>query len=146
MERLVSGKAPPRPFVPSLLGTQLTYASKDLDPVESIIQSQKDFEKVLSSDKVINEEKSLETQHKTQKVVSMLIKEDKEKLFELIKKLNARQQYAALAQKLLAEIWPRFTPDEIIEAFKDTKQLTELVEPMLMYSEKHYGRSDKSLK
>lgn len=56
MERLVSGKAPPRPFVPSLLGTQQSYASKDLDPVESIIQSQKDFEKVLSSDKVINEE------------------------------------------------------------------------------------------
>ena len=67
-------------------------------------------------------------------------------MFELIKKLNARQQYSALAQKLLAEVLPRFAPDEIIEAFKDSKQLNELIEPMLMYSEKHYTRSDKSLK
>jgi hypothetical protein len=44
-------------------------------------------------------------------VISLLIKEDKKKLFELIKKLNARQQYSMLAQKLLAEVLPQFNPD-----------------------------------
>ena len=31
------------------------------------------------------------------KVISLLIKEDKKKLFEMIKKLNARQEYASMA-------------------------------------------------
>jgi len=75
-----------------------------------------------------------------------LIKEDKKKLFELIKKLNARQQYSTLAQKLLAEVLPRFSPDEIAEEFKDSKQLSEMVEAMLMYSDKHYSRADRNLK
>ena len=39
MDRLVTGRAQPRPFVPSLLGSQQTHTNKDLDPVESIIQS-----------------------------------------------------------------------------------------------------------
>lgn len=63
-------------------------------------------------------------------MVSLLIKEDKQKLFDLIKKLNARQQYSALAQRLLAEVLPRFSPDELIEEFKDSKKLSELVEAM----------------
>lgn len=96
IDRLVTGKAaPPRPFIPGL-GQQVSL-SKDQDPVDSIIQSQKDFEKVLATDKTMHEVRSLETKTQTQKVVSLLIKEDKQKLFELIKKLNARQQYAPLA-------------------------------------------------
>lgn len=72
-----------------------------------------------------------------------MIKEDKKKLFELIKKLNARQQYSMLAQKLLAEVLPQFNPDQIVDEFKDSKQLSEMIEAMLMYSEKHYSRAER---
>ena len=37
------------------------------------------------------------TEQSIAKVISLLIKEDKKKLFEMIKKLNARQQYASMA-------------------------------------------------
>lgn len=120
--------------------------TKDQDPVESIIESQKDFEAVVASEKGIDTQTSHDTQRKTQKVVSLLLKEDKQKLFDLIKKLNARQQYCSLAQKLLAEVLPRFTPEEVIEEFKDSRKLSEMIEAILMYSQKHYSRTDKNLK
>jgi hypothetical protein len=101
---------------------------------------------VILTEKAYEQEKSNETHRNTQKVVSLLIKEDKQKLFDLIKKLNARQQYSALAQRLLAEVLPRFSPDELIEEFKDSKKLSELVEAMQLYSDKHYARTDKHLK
>ena len=48
-------------------------------------------------------------------MVSLLLKEDKRKLLETIKKLNARQQYAGMAQILLREILPRFNADDLVE-------------------------------
>ena len=65
MDRLVTGKAAPlRPFIPGLSGTHV-YTSKDQDPVESILQSQADFEKVIASEKGIKEDNSQETERKT---------------------------------------------------------------------------------
>ena len=47
---------------------------------------------------------------------------------------------------MLREVLPRFSPDEIVEEFKDSKQLSEMVEALLMYSDKHYGRAERHLK
>ena len=44
-------------------------------------------------------------------MIGLLIKEDKKKLFETIKKLNARQEYASMAQVLLKELLPRFSAE-----------------------------------
>jgi hypothetical protein len=47
---------------------------------------------------------------------------------------------------LLAEVLPQFSPDQIVDEFKDSKPLSEMIEAMLMYSDKHYSRAEKNLK
>ena len=80
------------------------------------------------------------------KVVTLLLKEDKRKLLETIKKLNTRQQYASMAQVLLKEILPRFSAEELVEQFRENGGLKEMIEATEMYSSKHYTRTDKNLK
>jgi len=36
----------------------------------------------------------------------------------MVKKLNARQEFASMAQVLLRELLPRFSPEELMEEFK----------------------------
>jgi len=79
-------------------------------------------------------------------VVTLLLKENKLKLFDTIKKLNARQQYASMAQVLLKEILPRFNTDDLCDAFKESGGLKEMIEATTMYSDKHYSRADRNLK
>ena len=52
------------------------------------------------------------------KVISELINEDKKRLIEIIRNLNAKHQHANLAQQLLQYIVPKFSPDEYIEEYK----------------------------
>ncbi len=47
---------------------------------------------------------------------------------------------------MLAEVLPQFSPDQIVDEFKDSKPLSEMIEAMLMYSDKHYSRAEKNLK
>ena len=87
------------------------------------------------------------TEQSIAKVISLLIKEDKKKLFEMIKKLNARQQYASMAQVLLRELLPRFEASELMEEFKQSGGgLKSILEATEMYSDKHYTRADRNLK
>ena len=80
-------------------------------------------------------------------MISLLLQEDKKKLFDIIKKLNARQEYAFMAQVLLRELLPRFSPDELVEEFKQAGGgLKGLLEATEMYSAKHYTRVDRNLK
>ena len=80
----------------------------------------------------------------------MLLKEDKKKLFEMLKKLNARQEYAYLAQKVLAEVLPRYDAQALLDdpdAFKDSKvSLKQMTEATEAHSAKHYSRTDGTLK
>jgi hypothetical protein len=46
----------------------------------------------------------------------------------------------------LAEVLPQFSPDQIVDEFKDSKPLSEMIEAMLMYSDKHYSRAERNLK
>ena len=146
MDRLVTGRAPaPKPFL-ALPGMTQPVLSKSQDPVDSILLNQANFTKVVEKSQAHEAETSVDTKRKTDKVVTLLLEEDKSRLFELIKKLNARQQYAHLAQKLLAQILPRFSPDELIDEFKESNVLKDLLEATHLYSDKHYQRADKSLK
>lgn len=47
---------------------------------------------------------------------------------------------------MLAEVLPQFSPDQIVDEFKDSKPLSEMIEAMLMYSDKHYSRAERNLK
>ena len=64
----------------------------------------------------------------------------------MIKKLNARQQYASMAQVLLKEVLPHFNADDLIDQFKESGGLKELLEATDVYSKKHYERADRNLK
>ena len=48
------------------------------------------------------------------KVITLLLQEDKVKLMTMVKKLNARLEYAGMAQVLLREILPRFSSEDLI--------------------------------
>lgn len=99
-----------------------------------------------SNQALITAEKKGATQSNVTKVVTLLLKEDKKKLLETIKKLNARQQYASMAQVLLKEILPRFNSDELVDEFRESGGLKEMIEATTMYSDKHYSRADRNLK
>jgi len=121
---------------------------KSQDPVLSLIANTEDFETVTATKRAsTGVAKGQEDQEKvTFKIVSELMKQDKKKLLETVKKLNARQEYAQLAQTLLSEILPRFDYDELIEEFKETNLLRDLLEVTAMYAAKHYNRVDGNLK
>ena len=55
------------------------------------------FETALESGQPYLQESQKKTEQNIEKVIGLLIKEDKKKLFETIKKLNARQEYASMA-------------------------------------------------
>jgi len=56
----------------------------------------------------------------------------------MVKKLNARQEYSSMAQVLLRELLPRFSPEELMEEFKLAGGgLKILLEATEMYSSKH---------
>jgi len=82
----------------------------------------------------------------------MLLKEVKGdicQLLDMTRKLNARQEYARLAQIFISEIFARIDVDKLAEDLKKdnkTKKWTELVETCEIYGLKHYARADKSLK
>ena len=65
----------------------------------------------------------------------------------MIKKLNARQAYASMAQTLLKELLPRFGAEALVEEFKQSGGgLKGILEATEMYSGKHYSRVDSNLK
>ena len=65
----------------------------------------------------------------------------------MIKKLNARQEYASMAQVLLRELLPRFSAEELMSEFKQAGGgLKGILEATEMYSGRHYTRADRNLK
>ena len=148
LDRLVSGRAPPpRPFIPGIPGQIKPVLERSQDPVESIILNTEHFEKSLATNQPHMAENKKSTAKNVEKVIALLVKEDKKKLFETIKKLNARQEFASMAQVLLRELLPRFSPGELMEEFKLAGGgLKAVLEATDMYSEKHYNRADRNLK
>ena len=84
--------------------------------------------------------------------MTLLLKEvnnDVCKLLDLVRKLNARQEYARLAQMMLGDIFSRVDPDELLSALKKdskVKHWEELMDSCEIYGLKHYARADKNLK
>lgn len=68
---------------------------------------------------------------------------------ELVRKLNARQEYARLAQLMLAEVMARVDVDTLQALLKKQgkgKLWGDLMEACEIYGLKHYARADKNLK
>ena len=65
--------------------------------MDSILLNQTHFETALENGQPHLEDNSKKTKANVEKVIGLLMKEDKKKLFETIKKLNARQEYASMA-------------------------------------------------
>lgn len=91
MDRLVSGRAPPpKPYIPGMPGQVAPMLERQQDPIESLLLNQEQFEQVLATSQPFTAENKKKTQANVAKVISLLMKEDKKKLFDTIKKLNAR--------------------------------------------------------
>ncbi len=72
------------------------------------------------------------------KVVTALLKqEDKPRLLTILRNLNSKQEYAPIAQALLSELLPRFTP---------VPELKEALQVLQFYSQKHLERQERGLK
>ena len=98
MNRLVSGRAPPaRPYIPGIPGQIKPVLEREQDPVEALLLNQEQFEQVLATNMPYLAEHKKQTAANIASVVGLLIREDKRKLFEMVKKLNARQEYASMA-------------------------------------------------
>ena len=98
MDRLVTGRAPPpKPYIAGIPGQVAPKLEKSQDPVDSILLNQTHFETALENGQPHLEDNSKNTKANVEKVIGLLMKEDKKKLFETIKKLNARQEYASMA-------------------------------------------------
>lgn len=98
MDRLVSGRAPPpRPFFAGMPGAVKPILERSQDPVESILLNQEHFERVNATGSAHLAENKKQTEQNIVKVMNLLLKEDKKRLFDMIKKLNARQEYALMA-------------------------------------------------
>ena len=84
------------------------------------------------------------------KIVTQLLKEaDKKRLFEILRNLNSKHEYATTAHALLAELLPRFQPADYLETLKDGKdqeELKEILKIMGFYSQKHCERAERGLK
>ena len=82
--------------------------------------------------------------------MSQLLKEaDKKRLFEILRNLNSKHEYAATAHALLAELLPRFQATDYLETLKSSAEQTELKEilkVMSFYSQKHGERAERGLK
>ena len=77
------------------------------------------------------------------------IKGDYCRILELIRKLNARQEFSRLAQMLLSEVLSRVDAESLHEAAKAAgkqKLLEDIIEACEIYGLKHYARADKNLK
>ena len=51
-----------------------------------------------------------------------------------------------MAQVLLKEVLPHFNADDLIDQFKESGGLKELLEATEVYTRKHYERADRNLK
>ena len=81
------------------------------------------------------------------KIILKLLDVNTPKLLTLIRNLNAKYEYAHLAQYLMHEILPKFDLEGIKEQIsKDpTFKVGALFESLRLYNEKHYTRMDKQL-
>ena len=66
------------------------------------------------------------------------------KLIDIVKKLNARQEFSNLSQLLLKEILPRLDTEQMQS--EDLLEVKGLLNSTELYSHKHLARSNKSLK
>ena len=94
--------------------------------------------------------KSVDNSHIISKIVTELLKEgDKKRIFEVLRNLNSKHEYAAIAHALLAELLPRFRSEDYLEApeYKGSQgDLKEAFKIMSFYSQKHVERAERGLK
>uniref|UniRef100_A0A1D1Y6Q1 Transducin beta-like protein 3 n=2 Tax=Anthurium amnicola TaxID=1678845 RepID=A0A1D1Y6Q1_9ARAE len=74
-----------------------------------------------------------------EKVVQALGKDELRLLFEFIREWNTKSQYCHVAQFVLYRIFKIFPPTEIIKI----KGIRELLEGLIPYSQRHFGRVDR---
>lgn len=94
------------------------------------------------------------------KIVISLLKENKAKLLTIIRNLNAKYEYAHLAQYLMAELLPQFDCESFKQSFKDfeatvakekkqgkklppSSDLKSTLESTMIYEDKHYSRVER---
>ena len=154
MNRIVSGHiVPPRAFIPGLMlpgVSQIVNVDKKFDPVDAILISRKSFKQTAET--LEPQVELSQTKTDLKKVMTLLLKEvnnDICKLLDLVRKLNARQEYARLAQMMLSDIFSRVDPDELLSSLKKESKIKhwqELMDSCEIYGLKHYVRADKNLK
>jgi|TARA_B110000285_G_C15091104_1_gene599127 hypothetical protein len=87
------------------------------DQVDSVIKDMRKFEDLTKSDfqvpSSIDDNKAL-----LKKIVERLLKQDKARLIEIVRNLNAKYEYAHLAQYLMRVILPDFDAPLYVEHFK----------------------------
>lgn len=80
-----------------------------------------------------------------------LLSENKIKFLTIVRNLNAKYEYASLAQHLLADILPQFDCEAFLESIKSEEAKTPadlkmLLESTLVYEDKHYTRVERQLR
>lgn len=145
MNRLVMGKnAPCRahiPGMPTLPGQKPIEVTND--PFQTIINSKADFDHSIKNANNVSLAEHKPNESIT-KVVNILMEKESKKLIDIVKKLNARQEYSKLSQLMLKEILPKLDFEKLeSEDIVDVKGMLSSTE---LYSHKHLARSNKSLK
>jgi hypothetical protein len=80
-------------------------SEKPLDQIESVIMDMRKFEDLQKQD-FLSPQSIDENKVFISKIVITLLKENKAKLLTIIRNLNAKYEYAHLAQYLMAEVLP----------------------------------------
>jgi len=106
------------------------------------LNSKREF--VISLETDVNATTSKESStDSVSKVVTILMEEDTKKLLDVVKRLNARQEFANLSQIMMQEMLPRIDLEKFTEESQSIKELLNSTE---LYSAKHFQRADRCLK
>jgi hypothetical protein len=129
------------------------HRQTELDQVDSVIQDMEDFEQLAQLDFASTLSESKESQTMVTQIVERLLKENRLKFLQMIRNLNARYEYAPIAQCLMLEILPSIDAFKYLEeAKKDEKflgssdptdKLMEIMQGTLVYQDKHKKRVER---
>ena len=126
MNRLIAGKLKmPKAYIPGLMPLSAApEPSRLTDPIDSILISQTSMKQAIEEN--VAQEDRTQSDEQVKKVCKLLLTEsvdDLTKLFDMIKKLNARAQYAKLAQVMLGELLPSLDPELVAKQLKSINRV-----------------------
>lgn len=133
------------------LGTE----TEEEDPVDELIRDQKEFADLFNNDQVSEiEERENE---RIKKIVEEAVRIDLGRLLNIIKDCNTNSYHAMLSQTILYHIIQITDIGELKQAAKakvekgkkhdkKNKDLVEIIDILLAYTERHAGRVDKFIK